>query len=136
MLPLLAAALIALLAMLVRGVTGFGAALVMSPLLLLFFDVHTAVVASAAVQIVTGFGIAWHARPAIDGAYLKVLLPAGIIGIIAGTLVLVTVDSNLLKRLLGVVTVLFALRSVRGLVSETAVPAKWPRWTGYIAGGL
>jgi uncharacterized protein len=136
MLPLLAAALIALLAMLVRGVTGFGSALVMSPLLLLFFDVHTAVVASAAVQIVTGFGIAWYARRAIDRAYLKVLLPAGIIGIIVGTLVLVTVDSNLLKRLLGVVTMLFALRSVWGLVSESSVPQKWPRWTGYIAGGL
>ena len=74
MLPLLAAALIALLAMLVRGVTGFGAALVMSPLLLLFFDVHTAVVASAAVQIVTGFGIAWHARLAIDRAKPSILL--------------------------------------------------------------
>ena len=134
--PLLAAALIALLAMLVRGVTGFGAALVMSPLLLLFFDVHTAVVASAAVQIVTGFGIAWHARFAVDRAYLKVMLPAGVIGIIAGTLVLVSVDGNVLKRLLGSATMLFALRSMWGLVSNAASAGAWPRWTGAIAGGL
>ena len=136
MLPLAAAALIALLAMLVRGVTGFGAALVMSPLLLLFFDVHTAVVASAAVQIVTGFGIAWHARRAIDRAYLKVLLPAGVIGIIVGTLLLVTVDSDLLKRFLGIVTVLFALRSMWSLAALRGAPGQWPRWTGYIAGSL
>jgi uncharacterized membrane protein YfcA len=120
----------------VRGVTGFGSALVMSPLLLLFFDVHTAVVASAAVQILSGFGMAWHARLAIDRDFLIVLLPAGIIGILAGTLVLVTVDSNLLKRFLGLVTVLFALRNMHGLTSAAAPSASWPRWTGYVAGGL
>jgi uncharacterized protein len=135
-LPLLAAALIALLAMLVRGVTGFGAALIMSPLLLLIFYVHMWVVASAAIQIVTGFGIAWHSRHAIDRAYLLELLPGGIIGIIAGTLVLVSADSNALKRLLGVVTILFAVRSVRALGASGVMPDRWPRWTGFLAGAL
>ena len=135
--PLAAAALIALLAMTVRAVTGFGSALVMTPLLVLFFDTRTAVVASAIIQVVTGFGIAYPARRDADRGYLKRMLPFAFAGIVAGTVVLVNLDSALLQRALGAVVVLFALRPAwDSLRPQAAAPARWPLWLGYLAGAL
>jgi uncharacterized membrane protein YfcA len=136
MVALLAAAFISLLALLMRGLTGFGAALVMTPLLLFLFETKTAVVASAMVQLVTGLSIAYQARHAFDRAYLKLTLPACLLGIAAGSFILVSFEGALLKRLLGVVTILFAIRSLWRAQTHNAVRVVWSNWIGYLAGGL
>jgi hypothetical protein len=48
----------------VQGFIGFGASLVLAPLLLFVLDLHTAVVASALVQVPIGMWLTWNARTA------------------------------------------------------------------------
>lgn len=132
--PWVAAALIALAAMIVRGLTGFGAALVMTPLLLLVFDAKTAIVSAALVQVVIGVALLYQVRARLDAAYLRLLAPWSVAGIAAGALLFVWVDPLLLKRLLGAVVVLFAARSLGALRGGGRMRTLWnPRW-GYGAG--
>ncbi|MBI5876630.1 MAG: sulfite exporter TauE/SafE family protein [Chloroflexi bacterium] len=133
MLQLLAAAAFALLAMIVRGLTGFGAALVMTPLLLLVFDPKLAIVSAAIVQAVIGLTLLYQVRRQVSRDHLKLLLPPSLIGIIAGAVVLVQFDSTLLKRGLGIVVMLFALRQIFALRGAQAERTRWPRPWGYLA---
>ncbi len=132
---LIIAALVALLAFFVQGFTGFGASLVLTPLLLLVLDLHTAVIASALVQVPIGVWLTWNARTTIDRPALGVLLPASIIGLVGGTLALATLETEWLRRLCGLITALFALDVFRRAGSGvTARP--WPNWAGVGAGLL
>jgi uncharacterized membrane protein YfcA len=130
------AAIIALLALFVRGFSGFGAALVMMPILMLFLDVQTAVVAVALTQVPVGFLIAFHSRSAIDRSSLTLLLPPSLLGIIVGLFVLVTIDNDLLKRVFGVITVFFAIRIMLALRDRDTGQRKWPANVGFLAGAL
>lgn len=127
------AALVALLAFFVQGFTGFGASLVLAPLLLFVLDLHTAVVASALVQVPIGVWLTWNARTAIDRPALSLLLPASIIGLVAGTLALATLETEWLRRMCGVLTALFALDVLRR--AWFGVQARpWPNWAGVSSG--
>lgn len=132
----LLAAITALVALFVRGFSGFGAALVMMPILLLFLDVKTAVVAVALTQVPVGFFVAYHSRSAIDRSSLTRLLPPSLLGIMVGLFALVTVDSDLLKRVFGVITVFFAIRIMLALSHKDTGQRKWPAKVGFLAGAL
>lgn len=130
------AAAIALLALFVRGFTGFGSALVMTPLLLFFFDIRTTVVATAIIEILGSLWVTLQARHNFDWSYLGILLPVGILGMLVGSFALAKVDTVILKRIFGIVTVVFALRIMLALRQKTLVRKSWPRSVGYLAGGL
>jgi uncharacterized membrane protein YfcA len=130
---LIIAALVALLAFFVQGFTGFGASLVLAPLLLFVLDLHTAVVASALVQVPIGMWLTWNARTAIDRPALGLLLPASVIGLVAGTLALALVETIWLQRLCGLLTALFALDVLRRVWRGVAAHP-WPNWAGAGAG--
>ncbi len=138
MLPLsaFAAAAIAMVALFVRGFTGFGSALVMTPLLLFFFDIQTTVVATAIIEILGSLWITFQARPNLDKPHLAILLPVGILGMLVGAYVLATIDSSLLKRVFGGVTVVFAVRIMLESRRDTPAQKKWPRPFGFLAGAL
>lgn len=122
--------------MVVRGLTGFGAALVMTPLLLLLFDAKTAIVSAATVQMVIGIALMYQVWAQTDGTYLRLLAPWSVAGIVIGALVFVRVDALLLKRLLGVVVVLFAARSLLALRGGARGRVRWHTRWGYGAGLL
>jgi len=130
------AALIALTALFARGFTGFGSSLIMTPLLMLFLDSKAAVTAAALTQVPVGFWIAFDSRSSINKSYLKLLLPPSILGIFVGSFALVNFDSDLLKRVFGAITVIFAIR-IMLVLREGSVPGKrWPLGIGYLVGAL
>lgn len=130
---LVAVAAIALLAFFVQGLTGFGAALVLAPLLLLVLDLHTSVAASAIVQVLVGAGLTYQARAAIDRRSLAWLLPSSIVGLALGTLALTGLETDWLRRLCGALTVLVALDLLRRTLLRIRARG-WPAWAGVPAG--
>src|SRR5512143_3376377 len=136
MLQLSAAAAIVLLAMIVRGLTGFGAALIMTPLLLLVFDAKLAIVSAAMVQATIGVTLFYQVRGKVGYDYLKLLVPFSLLGIAAGSAMLIQFDSTLLKRGLGVVVMLFAVRTLWIMRRAEAPRTRWPRPWGYAAAAI
>ncbi len=134
--PIVYASAIAMVSLFVRGFTGFGSALVMTPLLLFFFNIRTTVVATAIVEILGSFWITIQARNDFDRPYLTILLPVGIFGMLAGSYGLANIDSDLLKRVFGVVTVVFAIRIILTLRQPQTAKKTWPKGFGYLAGAL
>lgn len=132
----LLAAFIALAALFARGFSGFGSSLVMMPLLMLFLDVKTAVVAAALTQVPVGFSIAFHSRSDVDKSSLILLLPPSLLGIVAGSFALIGVNSDFLKRVFGVITVFFALRIILALRHNVTDHKEWPASIGLLAGAL
>lgn len=130
---LLLAALVALLAFFVQGFAGFGAALVLAPLLLLFLDLHTAIVASAIVQVPVGAWLAYGSRQVIDRRAIVQLLPFSLVGLALGTLALASLDVGWLRRLCGALTALFALDVLRRAWLKVG-PQPWPAWAAAPAG--
>jgi uncharacterized membrane protein YfcA len=130
---LLLAALVALLAFFVQGFTGFGAALILAPLLLIFLDLHTAIVASALVQVPVGMVLAYQARHAIDRGAIRRLLPYSLIGLAAGAAALASLNVDWLRQLCGVLTALFALDVLRR-AWRNITPRPWPGWAVAPAG--
>jgi uncharacterized protein len=130
---LLIAAAIALLAFFVQGFTGFGASLILAPLLLFVFDLRTGVVASAIVQLPIGLGLTGSTRSQIAYRELRTLLPTSIAGLIVGVAALASLDVDWLKRVCGVLTVVFALRMLRR-ARQGGTSRAWPRWSSHLAG--
>jgi len=130
------AAIIALAALFARGFTGFGSSLIMTPLLMLFLDAKAAVTAAALTQVPVGFWIAFESRSSINKPYLKLLLPPSILGIIVGSFALVNFDSDLLKRVFGLITVIFAIRIMLAVNQGSAPGKRWPLGIGYLVGAL
>lgn len=130
---LLLAALVALLAFFVQGFTGFGAALILAPLLLIFLDLHTAIVASALVQVPVGMVLAYQARHAIDRGAIRRLLPYSLIGLAVGAAALASLNVDWLRQLCGVLTALFALDVLRR-AWRNITPRPWPAWSVIPAG--
>lgn len=122
--------------MFIRGLTGFGSALIMTPLLLFLFDIQSAVVITTIVEIVACSSVTIHARKDISTHFLKIVLPITIVGIVIGSYILVSSDSDLLKRIFGIFTIIFALRILFNLRKRISQRKKWPSGSGYIAGAL
>lgn len=117
-----------------QGFTGFGASLILAPLLLFVLDLKTGVVASAIVQLPIGVGLTGSTRRQIAYEELRALLPVSMLGLVGGVFALASLDVEWLKRVCGIVTVVFALRMLVRLMRPAAVGAAWPGWTRYLAG--
>lgn len=128
--------LIGFAGMFVRGLTGFGSALVMTPLMLFFFDIQTSVVVINLVEIAAVASITIAARHDIDRQYLKILLPITIVGIGFGSYFLISFNVHILKRIFGFITVAFAVRIVCNLWLPSSRRKKWPLSWGYLSGAL
>jgi len=122
--------------MFIRGLTGFGSALVMTTLMLFFFDIQTSVIAINIVEIVGVFSVTMNARHDIDRQYLKILLPITIVGIAVGSFFLISFNLQILKQVFGVLTVIFAVRIFINLRSAASRQKKWSFAWGYLSGAL
>jgi uncharacterized membrane protein YfcA len=103
------AAVVVFAATFVCALTGFGAALVLVPLLSLVWDLRQVVLLTAIVQATTGFPVALAARKGADRAALVPLLAGSICGLVPGAFLLAIVPPGWLRRGLGVLTLLFGL---------------------------
>lgn len=103
------AALIVFGAIFVRGVTGFGAALVLVPLLSLFWNLRQVVMIAALVQVVTGVPLTLEARREVAWRVLATLLAGSLCGLPLGAALLTILPLPLLRRGLGLLTLVFGL---------------------------
>ena len=115
---LIIVALIILVASSIKGLTGFGFALTSMPLLTIFLEPKTAVPLVTVCSIFLDGYTLYEARKQVQAKGLIPLVLSGIIGMIIGTYVLVSLDSEAIRLGIGAVTVLFTLASMMGIRKE------------------
>lgn len=126
---------VALLAMLlaggVAGLTGFGFALVSSPLLLLVFDPPTVVAVMLVLSLLINSAIALDSWRQVRVRPVLSLLPWALAGLLLGAEVLQVLGAGQIRLLAGVTVVVFALLMIWGV----EIPGLGSRWGTAAAGG-
>lgn len=132
----LLAALILLIAYFIRGVSGFGSGLIAVPLLAHFlpltFVVPLILVADFSASILLGLHVRRHAR----WDEIRPLLPFGFIGVVAGTTLLINVPRTPLLITLGLLVLIFGVRSVLNLHGSRVIHRRWAVPAGLIGGTI
>ncbi len=111
-------AFVIFVAIFVRTLTGFGAALIMVPMLSLAWDLRQAVVLAALVQAATGFLVAIQSRKDASWSALAVLLTSSLCGLAFGTFLLTILPLVWLRRILGALTLLFGISRFTPIASH------------------
>jgi len=132
------AAAVILLAYLVRGISGFGSALVAVPLLVHFLPLTFVV---PWVVVMDTLAALLLARSGQRGGHVRWeeiawLVPAALLGIAAGILLLVNVAREPLLVALGLFVAAFGVRNLLGLHGERAVSRWWALPAGILGGGI
>ncbi|HEU4493027.1 MAG TPA: sulfite exporter TauE/SafE family protein [Rubrobacteraceae bacterium] len=120
----------ALLAGVVTGTTGFGLALISTPILLFVYEPRTVIFLTAVFSVVINAAVVWDSwREAYRRLALTLLVPA-CFGIVAGAEILRVVDPIYIRLSVGAVVVLSALLLVR----DVQLPGADTRWGPVVAG--
>ena len=131
---LLLAGLILLAAYFIRGLSGFGSGLIAVPLLAHFlpltFVVPLILVTDFTASILLGLHVRKHAR----WDEIRPLIPFGFIGVVAGTFLLVNMPRTPLLVTLGVLILVFGLRSILNLHGSQIISRLWAAPAGLIGG--
>jgi uncharacterized membrane protein YfcA len=132
------AAAVILLAYLVRGISGFGSALVAVPLLAHFLPLTFVV---PWVVVMDTLAALLLARSGQRGGHVRWdeigwLLPAALLGIVAGILLLVNLDPEPLLVALGLFVAGFGVRNLLGLHGEQPVSRWWALPAGILGGSI
>jgi uncharacterized protein len=129
-LALLVALFSALLAGIVTGMTGFGLALISTPLLLFVYEPRTVIVLTAIFSIfISGAVVLDSWREAHGRLALALLLPA-FAGIVVGAEILRAVNPVYIRLAIGVIVVFSALLLLR----DVRLPGAGSRWGAVVAG--
>jgi len=115
---LLIMAAIILIASVVKGLTGFGFALTSLPLLSIFIAPKTAVPIITICSVFLDGYTLYDTRKHVQYKEIITLVISGITGMILGTYFLVSLDSQIIRLVIGVVTVLFTITSMMGVKHE------------------
>lgn len=111
-------------AMVVRGFTGFGGALLMVPLLGLLWDIRLAIVVVAFIQLVTGLMLAVMGRRSIDRPTLVPVLVWSIVGLVGGSLLLAKLPVDWIARILGVITIVIGAVTLARRIAVVQDPGR------------
>jgi uncharacterized membrane protein YfcA len=115
---LLIASFIILIASVVKGLTGFGFALTSLPLLTLFLTPKTAVPLIVVCSVFLDGYTFYETRRFVQYKEIFPLVVSGILGMILGTYFLVSLNSDIIRVAIGIVTILFAVASIMGIKRE------------------
>lgn len=134
----LPAAGVIFLAYLVRGISGFGSALVAVPLLAHFLPLTFVVPWIAATDVLAAAALTHSGRRGghVHWAEIGWLLPAAALGIVAGIQLLVKLDREALLATLGLFVLAFGLRNLLGLHGDRPVSRWWALPAGLLGGGI
>ena len=127
---LLVALLSALLAGTVSGLTGFGLALISTPLLLFVYEPRTVVVITFVLSVFINLAVVWDSWQDAQRRVVLALLPPAFVGIVMGAEVLRVVDPLYIRLAVGVVVVFSALLLLR----DIQLPGAETRWGTVVAG--
>ena len=137
-LDLVLAAAVVFFAYFLRGVTGFGSALVAVPLLVQMLPLTTVVPFIATLDVVAALVLTGSGLRGRQVCWSEVwwLLPGSLLGIVVGLQLLVNVDPDTLLTVLGLLVVIFGLRSLLGLHGERIISRPWALLAGMAGGGI
>lgn len=107
--------LLAAIASLPQNVAGFGFALVLAPLLVLFLDPEETVIIVNILAMLSAIAVVWRLRHAIAWRTAGVLFAASFAGMPLGLLVILVVDARVLQILIAVAVLSGTLALARGL---------------------
>jgi uncharacterized protein len=131
---LVLAPLIVLSGYIVLGLGGFGSALVAMPLLALLLPIKLVVPLMLLLDFVGMATQGVRLRRDLDKRELKIMLPALLLGLLAGVTALVALPGRALLATLGVLVLVYALNSFRRRVRSWPVSAWWSLPTGLFGG--
>jgi uncharacterized protein len=118
----------------IRGITGFGSALIAVPLLALSQPLQYAVPLVLALDFTASLALGGLNRKQAQWAEIKILLPFGMIGACIGAYALVTFPTTPLLVTLGAFTMFFGFRNIFGLQPVARLSRAWAIPAG-LAGG-
>ena len=121
-----------LLAAVVKTIGGFGAALIISPLLSLVLGPQTTVPLISIHDVIVGGLLIWHVRGWIRPKEILPLLLGALIVVPVGTWILAVLDPEIMKRLIGGLVVLMSIPLALGLKHTF----RHERLSGFLIGAL
>ena len=131
-----AAAAALLIGSTIAGLTGFGFALVIVPILLLIFAPPTVVVLTMGLAISSGIPILAQDRALIRARVIAPLILPALLGSLAGVRLLTGIDPQMIKLAAGIVVVIFAAIVARGFVIPGIRSRLAPLFAGFASGAL
>ena len=120
----------ALLAGVVTGLTGFGLALISTPILLFVYEPRTVVVLTAIFSIFINAAVVWDSWQEARRRLAVALLIPALFGIVVGALVLGVIDPIYIRLGVGAIVIFSALLLVR----DITLPGANTRWGTLVAG--
>jgi len=111
---LILAVAIALAAGVVRGITGFGGAMVMSPPLALLLGARVTVPVVLLVESIVAAPMLWQTRHLVNWRIIGAILVAACAFVPLGVLVLAVADPNVIRNAIAISVIVFALLLLRG----------------------
>jgi uncharacterized membrane protein YfcA len=118
----------------IRGITGFGSALISVPLLALSQPLQFAVPLVLALDFTSSLILGGLNRKQANWSEIRVLLPFGLIGACIGAYALLTLPSTPVLLTLGAFTMFFGFRNIFGLQPVGQLSRAWAVPAG-LAGG-
>ncbi|MBU0681097.1 MAG: sulfite exporter TauE/SafE family protein [Proteobacteria bacterium] len=113
-----------------QGVSGFGAALLAMPLLVLVLDVKEAVTLTLLNTIILNLFLSVHLKSHIDWRKILPLVIGCVPGVYVGVTILKNVNPAIVKCSLGILIISYGLYSLLGRVRQRSISKGW----GYVAG--
>lgn len=120
----------------VRGITGFGSGLIMVPLLAMALPLQFVVPLALLLDFSASVVLGRHAREHIAWQEIRPLIPFSLAGIVLGVLMLIKLPKEPLLLVLGVLIILFGLRSLLNLHGDKPISRGWAAPTGILGGGI
>src|SRR5437588_7234881 len=119
----------------IRGITGFGSAVVAVPLLALSQPLRFAVRRVLALDFTASLILGGTNAKKADWAEVRLLLPFGMIGACVGAYGLLTLPTTPVLLTLGAFTMFFGFRNIYGLQNVGRLPRAWAIPAGLAGGG-
>lgn len=118
----------------IRGITGFGSALISVPLLALSHPLTFALPLILALDFTASMALGGINRKQTEWSEIKLLLPAGIIGGIVGIVALLKLPPTPVLIALGAFTMFFGFRNVFGVQPVGQIARAWAVPAGFTGG--
>ncbi|MBS1246644.1 MAG: hypothetical protein H6R47_843 [Proteobacteria bacterium] len=125
-----------LVAYFIRGISGFGSGLIAVPLLAHFLPLTFVVPMILVTDVAASLALGTHTRKHVRWDELRPLIPFSILGVLAGTTLLVNLPEAPLLATLGVFVLLFGVRSVLNLHGTQTVSRRWALPAGLTGGAI
>lgn len=119
----------------IRGITGFGSALISVPLLALSQPLQLAVPLVLALDFTASLALGGTNAKKANWAEIKILLPFGMIGACVGAYALLTLPTTPVLLTLGAFTMFFGFRNIFGLQPVGRLSRAWAMPAGLAGGG-